>query len=260
MEPPRKRRRVTSPAPPATSQVTGQHGDTSPSPLSVTDRLSGIIQDDTVASSSQSSFTQDVQKGMICFGLLRFSVINITPLNNDRPISVHLNGGRVCKSWGQYLARIGSQDLELVQLFLREKIEVELWMPHRTKQSFVAATLYGEESLGEPLKKVLETLNLYLQDPIYSSRDVCYWNPQRFFNADIQLTSMFSWESSVPTSRQEQSSATDFLATFSTETLLPETEGSPFLQTPLQKHQKQALTFMIRREHGWNLQVAGTDV
>ena len=98
----------------------------------------------------------------------------------------------------------------------------------------IMVTLFRTQKLEEGWIDFLQEQMLYLQDPIYTKRNVPYWNPQRFYNEANAYTSTFWQILEADKSRQEEISSIDFLAAFTSESILPETEGSNFLQTPLQ--------------------------
>ncbi|RYP75579.1 hypothetical protein DL771_002279 [Monosporascus sp. 5C6A] len=159
-----------------------------------------------------------------------------------------------------------------LDLFSREGVEFELlWMTARLQKgtdaenkAAVWATLYGPRDLAPDLRDLFQELELYLQDPIHALRDVAYFNPQRFFNkpairtTDFQVTP--SNREQISTVKDEDLVATDVLDSLITGFTLHETQGPPYILTELKSHQKQGLTFMIRRESGWRLQDKGQDV
>jgi hypothetical protein len=98
----------------------------------------------------------------------------------------------------------------------------------------IMVTLYRQQKLEETWINFLQEQTLYLQDPIYSKRDLPYWNPQRFHNEANIRTSTFCQGFEAEKGWQEEISAIDFLAAFTSDNALLETEGSKFLRTPLQ--------------------------
>ncbi|RYP58607.1 hypothetical protein DL770_010394 [Monosporascus sp. CRB-9-2] len=132
------------------------------------------------------------------------------------------------------------------------------------KKAAVWATLYGPRDLALDLRDLFQELELYLQDPLHALRDVAYFNPQRFFNkpairtTDFQVTP--SNREQISTVKDEDFVAKDVLDSLIAESTLHETQGSPYILTELKSHQKQGLTFMIRRESGWRLHDKGQDV
>lgn len=101
------------------------------------------------------------------------------------------------------------------------------------EQAVLRAILYGEKNLCDALKEVLRAQNLYLQDPINATRDVIYWNPQRYFNSPTARTLDFRATANEPEATEEKISYSDPLAAFTTGHELDETEPSSHVRTPL---------------------------
>ncbi|KAH6871239.1 SNF2 family N-terminal domain-containing protein [Thelonectria olida] len=165
---------------------------------------------------------------------------SIEPNNSDETVcfgtSLHFDS-----TWGT----LETRDTQLLDLFSREGIEFELlWMPARPQK-------------GTEVEKKAA-------NPMHALRDVAYFNPQRFFNepairtSDLQATP--SNREQISTVKDEDLVVTDVLDSLTAESTLPETPGSLYLLTELMSHQKQGLTFMIRRESGWRLHDNGQDV
>jgi SWI/SNF-related matrix-associated actin-dependent regulator of chromatin subfamily A3 len=118
------------------------------------------------------------------------------------------------------------------------------------------ATIYGEPALFEEVGSLLEESDIFLQDPIGCDRVVPYRNPHCLSSldpkAEIIMTTVGEADPAIYT-LQSPSCPIDFLSKFESDEALPDTEGPPSISTPLHKHQKQALTFMLRREEGWML-------
>lgn len=96
-------------------------------------------------------------------------------------------------------------------------------------------TIYGSRKIAEDLGDTLQTIEVYLQDPIHAEKDVIYWNPHKFRNDDGLRTShlKLAWQRSTHTLSSYDFGAADFLDKFVSEDNLPETEGSAFIRTPL---------------------------
>jgi hypothetical protein len=183
-----------------------------------------------------------------------------------------------------------THDAQLLELFGREGIDFELvWMQKQSQggteaenRAVVWATLYGPRDLAPDLYDLFQSLELYLQDPIYALRDVAYFNPQRFFNEPDKRTSHFkvapSNHEQITTTKHENLLVPDILDGITADCDLPETPASPHLLTKLMRsevrtmfinrnqkltahsHQMKGLTFMIRRESDWRLHENGCDV
>ncbi|GKU06018.1 alpha- -mannosyltransferase [Fusarium langsethiae] len=132
-----------------------------------------------------------------------------------------------------------------------------------TKET-VWATIDGPRSLASSLRDTLQSLQLFLQDPLHAIKNAPYFNPQRFHNDPNTRTIDFQLQDAPPAPnfvfQDEQVVTENVLDRLNLETDLPETAGSAHLNAGLENHQKQALTFMIDRETGWRLRYQGQDV
>ncbi|KAH8743203.1 SNF2 family N-terminal domain-containing protein [Diaporthe sp. PMI_573] len=167
---------------------------------------------------------------------------------------------------GVYCGTLASNDEKLLQLFVNEGLEYDLhWIPEKKPTGAVGviwATIYGCRQIAEDLGETLQQLDMFLQDPIYAEQDVIYWNPHKFKNDDGLRTNHLkvARQFFIHTQNSHDLGTTDFLNKFVSEDNLPETEGSAFLRTRLKSHQKRGLTFMIRREQGWQLNTPRGDI
>ncbi|KAI0537718.1 hypothetical protein GGR58DRAFT_527015 [Xylaria digitata] len=204
------------------------------------------------------------RKDTICFGMLVFDVKQVsTVLGTYRNIRRSNDGSLFSIASDTPLASLRKRDNELLELFRTENVDVELSVEvkHRPKTQSIkqqaTAILYGDRNLTSDIKETLGLLELFLQDPIDAARDVTYLNPQKLFNCPRARTSLL-WASQEIT--KSKVTPVDILSEFTSPDSIGETEGSQYLLTPLQSHQKQALTFMVRREQGWKLSEDATDV
>ncbi|KAH6692827.1 SNF2 family N-terminal domain-containing protein [Leptodontidium sp. MPI-SDFR-AT-0119] len=115
--------------------------------------------------------------------------------------------------------------------------------------------LYGPPALEEGIGQFLSQYRTYLQDPIGCDRRVPYRNPHIIPPAteDIMMTDLLEFPlGNLGVERLEV--GPDLLAELMKDKeYLEETEASESVTTSLFPHQKQALTFMLRREQGWQL-------
>ncbi|KAK1728108.1 SNF2 family N-terminal domain-containing protein [Colletotrichum acutatum] len=170
----------------------------------------------------------------------------------------------------EFRAALDPRGRELLELFHREGISIDI-LGLTAEQKDVDddriqlwITLYGLREIAQGVGGALQEAELYLQDPAFSLTDVEYFNPQRFTNPDGSRTADFrtvlSDEDEVSAGMDETLMAIDVLKSVTSTTVRFETNGSYYLQTELQSHQKQGLTFMLERERGWRLQEPNGDV
>ncbi|KAM0227011.1 hypothetical protein ACHAPO_011890 [Fusarium lateritium] len=177
-------------------------------------------------------------------------------------------GGEIFSSVSDVLrGSIRSRHAQLLELFRTEQVDMDLGISSigsstktSSRQFSLQVILYGDKDLSRSLKEALRSQDLFLQDPYGASRDVIYWNPQRYYNPPGMRTSDFYSTKDSQETIVEQVDHVDSLAAFISASDMIETEPSSHVRTPLQPHQKQALTFMITRERGWNFEVPSADL
>ncbi|KAF4957354.1 hypothetical protein FSARC_11329 [Fusarium sarcochroum] len=236
-------------------------------------RLSSEVggEQDTSASPPSQTYPTGLNsspRDIICFGMLNLPIIKILP--GPQPFeSVKVRqGGEIFSVISNGLrGSVRSRHAQLLELFRTEHMELDLRISSVglsvntcSVQCALQAILYGDRDLCDGLKEVLRSQNLFLQDPYGASRDVVYWNPQRYCNSPERRTSHFSSANEDQKAIEERISHVDLLSGFTSGSDLSETEPSSFVRTPLKPHQKQALSFMINRERGWNLETRGADL
>ncbi|WDK10480.1 WD domain-containing protein [Colletotrichum graminicola] len=122
--------------------------------------------------------------------------------------------------------------------------------------------LYGQGSHSDDISLFIDQCNelledqpkLYLQDPVGCDRNVPYCNPQRLPPLDPT-----TYPHTLDLEQKRQSFVEledlepppELLELLDSQEDLPEALQPPAIATPLKRHQKQALTFMLRREQGW---------
>ena len=128
------------------------------------------------------------------------------------------------------------------------------------------AILYGAPGLFEAIGEFASKCKLFLQHPRFCDRNVEYHNPHCVAreSGDVLYTHQLGF---LEPSDQESSvyleafnNPIDLFARDDEEHDLPEARAPESLLTELYKHQKQALTFMSRRERGWLMTEDGHDV
>lgn len=118
----------------------------------------------------------------------------------------------------------------------------------------LSIVIYGPLGEFDYVGDVLDTHELYLQDPTGCSRNVRYRNPHRISGKDPDAPMTIEQQMELSTSRCEiLEQSTSYLSDLESHMDLPLTGGPGILNTQLYPHQQQALTFMKRRERGWAL-------
>ncbi|TVY20853.1 putative SWI/SNF-related matrix-associated actin-dependent regulator of chromatin subfamily A member 3-like 1 [Lachnellula arida] len=133
----------------------------------------------------------------------------------------------------------------------------------RAEQSWtLSIIIYGDSTLGDPIGDYLAQRQMYLQDPLGCDRSVPYRNPHIIQPESGEVIMTDSFESSSNHLGVERLDvAPDLLAQLmQDEKPFPETEPPKDIVTRLFSHQKQALTFMLRREQGWAMEDGSGDI
>ncbi|KAI1421262.1 hypothetical protein F5Y12DRAFT_790125 [Xylaria sp. FL1777] len=203
---------------------------------------------------------------LACFGTLVFPVLSSSE-NEQAHVSTSMTNRPANDSYIQNRSHFPPRYSQLLELFEREEMQVEIDLGQSTlgsssskHQISARVTLYGSLDLGHGLMELLQSHELYLQDPVGALKDATYWNPQRFCNNPTARTSDWWMQPKTLEIIEESIRPMDILSGFTTERHLAETEGSRFLLTLLKPHQKQALTFLINRELGWAFHDSQGDV
>ncbi|KAH8680542.1 SNF2 family N-terminal domain-containing protein [Xylariales sp. PMI_506] len=279
MEHPGKKRRLSS----STSAVLRlERRSQSPSrPSILTKSDSGFCPDSRTTSDAVPGTVdinqreQQLQQNDVCFGMLLFTTLEV-PMPSSKskvmklPVKLGDAGDLYSADSAKPISKLAPRDSQLLELFHREAVSTEITLLRAPLESHsgkslqepnVRAVLYGNVELAPAIDDVLQDLGLYLQDPTDATRGVRYWNPQRFHMRPEAHTSDW-WVKIEPASRREQAEAALAveLAQFTSGEYLNETDGPKYLLTPLKKHQRQALTFMIGRENGWKLREKSGDI
>ncbi|KAH8590621.1 SNF2 family N-terminal domain-containing protein [Bisporella sp. PMI_857] len=127
---------------------------------------------------------------------------------------------------------------------------------------FLNIIIYGTEDLEEKVGEYLSKHKMYLQDPLGCERCIPYRNPHIIPPESGETVMTDSFDSALGDLEIERLEVgPDLLAQLvGDEIPLPEMEAPDIVQTALFRHQKQALSFMVRREEGWALEGGTRDV
>ncbi|KAL5120620.1 hypothetical protein ACEQ8H_001368 [Pleosporales sp. CAS-2024a] len=134
---------------------------------------------------------------------------------------------------------------------------------HSQVSCSLEVTVYGPKKLFDEIGEWFQTYNVYLQDPRTCDMDVKYWNPHRLSSNEFNscpFVSQIVLLGSGEITFEEIEEQLDYLDVISGQDELEETAEPKLIKASLHRHQKQALTFMLRREKGWALETKSADV
>jgi hypothetical protein len=235
------------------------------------DEFGGSCKAQTGTTQHQGSDTgcSTAVEGLVCFGMLVEWSVNVTlenftsPGRPNRPVRLHgqeilsmENKGKVGHLHTKDAAVLGAlhqQDSITLQCYC-QGVRVS-----KNKTMHLSVIIYGPETVCQELVDFLKRCEayldreLFLQDPIRCNWNVPYRNPQSLWFDDPDQTRM-THELEVHDAPEIETidKPRDILADLEACYDLPEASEPSALETPLYKHQRQALAFMQRREQGWD--------
>ncbi|CAI6339364.1 unnamed protein product [Periconia digitata] len=164
--------------------------------------------------------------------------------------------GHIASQHGNMIAGLLSEST--LDLYASCTPEVAHMQRHQTGLTQIPCildiTVYGPMELFDEIGDWFQDYEVFLQDPRTCHRDVKYFNPHRLSSDKSQsgmLVSQVIAQASTLVNFQEIHERPDLLELISGQEDLEEADPSSLLDTALHRHQKQALTFMMRREAGW---------
>ncbi|KAF2638471.1 hypothetical protein P280DRAFT_551575 [Massarina eburnea CBS 473.64] len=228
---------------------------------------------------SPALFSQDGCEEMVCFGMVS-SIDGRCDLQTSAPdtFPVHLSSsdrflssdsskiaGYICSQYGPMIdGLLAEQSLLLHTSCIPESTQNDRSFTAMAQVNCtLEITVYGPCDLFDEIGDWFQEYNIFLQDPRVCHLDVRYCNPQRLSSHTSKNTLTVSQaitQSSAQVHFQELDERPELLDLISGQEDLGEATPSPFLSTSLHKHQKQALTFMLRREEGWKPGDAWPDI
>jgi len=115
--------------------------------------------------------------------------------------------------------------------------------------------VYGSSSVGEAFGHFASQCGFYIQQPLYADRDVEYCNPHCLSRDGLEPLFTHSLNTCVSSTLENISiylerNPIDAFALRADNDIIPEAQDPKSLRTPLKRHQRQALTFMVLREQG----------
>lgn len=120
-------------------------------------------------------------------------------------------------------------------------------------------TLYGRESKAKMVATLLGQNNMFLNDPVLPEPGIPYRNPQ-YEDKDptarkgASSGSAVRTQYTVRTTEEVKNEITAVLDSLEKEQILKETEPSSEVNTTLLPHQKQGLSFMLKKEQAWDME------
>jgi SWI/SNF-related matrix-associated actin-dependent regulator of chromatin subfamily A3 len=159
-------------------------------------------------------------------------------------------------STAKALSTLKAQEGIQLQSYITQQSETQRRLPKDFPYT-LSVVIYGPKRYSESVGEFLLQCNLHLQDPRHCDRNVVYSNPQSLVQ-DTRMTQeqdleVFQEVHNLPCS-------VDLLADLETEDYWADAKTPIALKTELHSHQKQALTFMERRERGWAFTGPGKDI
>ncbi|OAL07654.1 hypothetical protein IQ06DRAFT_13635 [Phaeosphaeriaceae sp. SRC1lsM3a] len=259
-----KRRRLNSPGllrvAIETACVPSQYESSAPTPTSTCATTEEVCEDT-----------------LICYGMISDLTVNIphnhdaSPRSNELPIRFesprtlhhgHLNSpiGRLDDYGGELLMRLVADDELILQLLLSPSPvgpSTEKKLP-KTASKYLGVIIYGPRRRISDVGEFVTKAGVYLDDPVKCDRNVPYMNPQCLFSLHERLPMTFELLQPQESQISDFSRASlDVLSGFESADDVDLSESPVALRTELKMHQRQALTFLLRRERGMHPNVDG---
>ncbi|KAL7917884.1 SNF2 family N-terminal domain-containing protein [Trichoderma austrokoningii] len=136
-------------------------------------------------------------------------------------------------------------------------------LPKYTIPCTISIIIYGPFEMLADIGNFFQTCEIYLQDPSDCDRNVRYCNPHRLSSTNLDAC---SWTSELKANQTNVieikpiSPLPELLDIIESTVKLPEAIQPDAIRTTLERHQRQALTFMHRRELGWALDGSRPDL
>ncbi|KAK8026414.1 hypothetical protein PG991_003470 [Apiospora marii] len=132
------------------------------------------------------------------------------------------------------------------------------------RSEFMECTLdvvvYGPSDMCDDMGSWFLEYGIYLQDPRTCHQDAKYFNPHKLSSTDLgscpSLSDVVFFSPAALVQLSEVDQRADLLGALSSNVDLEETAQPAGITSILKRHQKQALTFMLRRERGWGFNQA----
>ncbi|SCV57371.1 related to global transactivator [Fusarium fujikuroi] len=135
-------------------------------------------------------------------------------------------------------------------------------IPGYSSQCILDIIIYGPPDLSQDVGSFFEEYDLYLQDPVNCKQNVRYCNPHRLSvnPSDVKYTFDLGKSTAPLATTIDINDDPELLDIIFSHQDLAEATQPRSIRTPLQPHQKQALTFLLQRECGWAWDGCRTDI
>ncbi|KAK2028566.1 hypothetical protein LX32DRAFT_673422 [Colletotrichum zoysiae] len=127
----------------------------------------------------------------------------------------------------------------------------------------LSITVYGPADDFDEIGNWFQAYNVYLQDPLICHLDTRYCNPHKLSFNSVECCIMVSEivsSASKHIELQDITEPVDMLDMLNSRCDLEEAKQPVVITAELKRHQKQALTFMLRRERGWGFLDGQSDI
>lgn len=126
---------------------------------------------------------------------------------------------------------------------------------------FLSIIIYGPLEMANDVGDWLNSMQMYLQTPEGCDRDVLYMNPHCLsFDEEANTTTFQLAEFASLTEVKDCETRSDPFAELYSDVMLDEAPQPDAIASVLHKHQRQALTFMLEREKGWDFTGSKSDI
>ncbi|KAI8721575.1 Helicase ATP-binding domain-containing protein [Fusarium sp. LHS14.1] len=205
--------------------------------------------------------TEEQESEMVCFGMVPSISARCDPKSSlntpPSPFSVKIKASPssdspkfISEEYPKISGHVLSDHGQMIQNLLEDEtldLYVSCTIPdsqgptqQKTRsiplQCTLEITVYGPSDIFDEIGEWFEEYQVYLQDPRECHINAKYYNPHRLLLMNFPL--------SIPQQK-------DLLDDLDSQDDLEETAQPTVIKRILRKHQKQALTFMLRREQGW---------
>ncbi|KAF4631765.1 hypothetical protein G7Y89_g6362 [Cudoniella acicularis] len=240
-----------------------------------------------LALSIESGLTSDSEQELVCFGMIMGIAAELTEIPKSKstgtssafPVRLHSSGAFTILDEPSVHGKIATESHKMIQGLTEESslnIQTVCTLEDqrqnagpkrranllRQKVCSLSIILYGPMDFFDDVGEYVEQHGIYLQDPKGCDRNVLYCNPH-----SLSLSNGESYPLTFDLDQQQTSvqmeglpQENDLLEVLNTSEPLCETPQPTAIKTQLGSHQKQALTFMLRREKGWALDGSWPDI